>query len=63
MRHRCAPAMPLPPSHQGLGLLWASRPRSLIPRGLADLAAGSAHQPLANPGRDADSRQAGRLAD
>jgi len=50
MPSRCAPAIPLPPSSHLLGLLRAGRPRSLIPRGLAHLAAGGAHQPLANPG-------------
>jgi IS1 family transposase len=34
------PTLPLPPSRQGQGLLWACRPRSLIPRGLADFPPG-----------------------
>ena len=61
---RQQPAVPPRPLFRWqLGLLWASRPRSLIPCGLADFAASGTHQPLSNPRGNADPRQAGRLAD
>jgi hypothetical protein len=53
----------IPPYRWQLGLLFLGLPRGLIAAGLGNLAPRGAHQPLANPCRNADPRQAGGLAD